>query len=274
MSNSTRVVVMSLAVAALAVGCSQPDVKSTSNKTTPSSEQFESEIALLEKEAGKTYFKKDIVISDKDGKNQVTIQFASEDQTVLNNYLDEVQYEVVPVYKGQSPQVPSQNTSPSNSANTNHPSLATNKFPVFTEERSRNLQAGVVGFFLSVKSKSQAGSKVLAREGYAYTSNHISGEDWSEKLHFIRNHNGPNNNIHYFLKCKDGGLFASWYTPPTLHNILNGPGGQLPNDFFLTYPGGVFPGVDVVYDIDGPKKHQLVVDHNGYTDYSYYFENY
>ena len=267
MKMSFRVQAAVACLFALAVGCSQPDVVNDSAKLGSENEIIKSEIALKEEELGITYFKKNVTIADQSGENKIVMQFASLNEAALVGYLATIKYEIIPVYKNQA-NVESQTPLPDKSQNENL-DIPKSEYPIITEEVSRQLKEGVTGFWLKVKPDLK---NARTNRTYRYSASHVS-EDWPERLHFTLNSMQDYSQIdgvHYFVKTKNGGVFASWKTPSQLYRISPYPG-TVPNNISYAYSSAPY-GDDYIYELDGPKKVELFVDFNYIGEYSFWFQ--
>lgn len=248
------------------IGCSTPDVSSPSVDKSPEREEpFQSEISLLEKEMGVSYFKKDVVIHDKSGKNSITMRFASLSNEVLNNYLTSVKYEIVPTDGKKSTTNNQQSNSPETS---DAPAPTTFKSDIITEIVSKNLQKGIAGYYVTVMPSNHPSARTT--DDGPYSTSHMS-EDWPERMHFTLN--APTNYINdradFYVRIKNGGLFSTWQSIPQLDRISPAPAGMVTNHVYLNYTTA---NIDWVYNVDGPKKVELFVNFTRIGGYSYWFQ--
>lgn len=247
--------------------CSQPEVPNDAAKGKDDADVNKSEIALREEELGVTYFKRNITITDKTGQNKVVMQFAALDESVLNDYLANVEYQIIPVFKNKNEE---ETIKPKSSITSENPNKLKSEYAVITEEVSRQLQKGVIGIWVNVRTNQKNNTRTNVT--YNYSASHVSS-DWPERLHFTIINKGDYrvfNGLHYFVKKKNGGLFASWKTPDTIDRISPNPG-TVNNNIFYEYAFAPY-GVDYVYEMDGPKKVELFVDYNYVGEYNFSFE--
>lgn len=78
--------------------CNRDDLQFSIKNESPVIEE-QSEIALIEKEMGISFFKKDITLIDESGKNEVIVRIASKEEEVLREYLALYSLSISPVMR-------------------------------------------------------------------------------------------------------------------------------------------------------------------------------
>jgi len=176
-----------------------------------------SAIALRAEELGVKFFTEDRTLTDATGLNQVVMRFASADERVLKEYLENTEYSISPITSrpdiGKGLNMAQPRKDPSRVS-----SLPEGGAFVMTEEVSKRLQPDAIGYATHVKSKAVSNKK--ARVAYLYSTEH-SSPTWPEYGYI----ECLNNSINVDLRYKD-----RWYSllglglldrgVPTLRGVL------------------------------------------------------
>jgi len=143
MKTFVRMAALCVAGASLLTACQKED------KAVNLEKEPQTVIELMEKEEGKTFFKKDLVLKDASGQNEVVLRVASQSEEVLNNYLTIHNLTISPVFKLSTETVTGQQPKPDQTTG-----VESKKKPdalIVTEAISRKLQAGAIGYSLNVE---------------------------------------------------------------------------------------------------------------------------
>ena len=236
------------------IGCNnnnQPDV-SPVNSVAQTQTEFTSEIDLMEKQEGVTFFKKDVWIKDETGKDQVLMRFASVNKDLLDTYLEENHYTLLPI-SGTISNQHSIDVKPTN----NSTNLSTIKQMVITEVVGIKSPSAIKEYVIHVERKSDnTKNKKNGRVSITYSSFtiHVS-MNWPTYCRVY-----ATQPIRHSMRVKDRWM-NSWSAPSALleHSSTN------------TY-------YEYKYKIDewwdGPWRARLEVDYNNSSNYDVYFDRY
>lgn len=166
-----------LALTLIAVSCNQDE------ELRPSEDRNQrmSEIALLEKEYGITFYKKDLILVDETGRNVVTMQIAAKHEAMVKAYLDTYGFSISPIYeeKHKTPRPDATEQVPIEKNQEEQTDLD----GIFTEVISKQLEEGVIGLrtTLTLKNRSLRGGRVAAPDDFPNSATHYNTSgNWPE----------------------------------------------------------------------------------------------
>lgn len=230
----------------------QPSIK---NETTVIEEQ--SEIALIEKEIGISFFKKDITLIDESGKNEVVMRIASKEEEVLREYLELYNLSISPVYAKDYEKVEPSQTLSTESENDYQEELAQpNIDGILSELISQKLDKDVIGVNIHVKLNILENGRVTGN-GFPYDVTYYSGT-WPEEFECT-----SYGSIGYKLMGK-----SRWYSGWSTRTFCS-----------MYYPNPCQSywresGQHQRLWIDGPYKVRVTFDYYSVSDFSFRFINY
>lgn len=140
---------------------------------TVQTNEFEniSEIALLEKELGITLSKRDFILTDETGDNQVTLRVAAKEKEELENYLNSVNLSMEPVFAHEYSYIRTgKNNTDSKVEEVDKSSSGFSG--IITEFVDEKFGDDVIGVRLNVEIKAQSNN---SRINYALYTEHTSG---------------------------------------------------------------------------------------------------
>lgn len=176
MKTFVRMAMLCVAGASLFTACRKDE------QATELGQEPKTVIEQMEKEAGKPFFKKDLVLKDSSGMNQIVLRVASEQQDVLENYLAVYDIKLIPVFKKNQQEDAPQSLKPiqssGNAAELNSGSS------VVTEVISKKLQEGATGYGLLVSVRNSAIAEMVKNgriQNYQMFVQHTS-DNWPTYL--------------------------------------------------------------------------------------------
>ncbi len=174
---------------AMILGCSRTDQLPAPSASHANQTDSEGVISQIEKESNITLFKKDITFRDVSGKNVVVIRFASDEKQELDNYLNNLDIKVTPVYsKATSPKIEVSKVLEGSGRKVEMKSQ--DKLGVISETMSVSLEKNAKGFRMDVLSKeiNESTSKnarkadFIPNYNYYYSATHVTPSTWPEIL--------------------------------------------------------------------------------------------
>lgn len=174
MKTKIKMAGWAILVALLIAGCHQDEEL----QPLESSDKNQSEIALLEKELGITFYKKDLKLIDETGRNVVTLQIAGKDKAMVDAYLEMYEFSVSPIFRNQYESSDAAKQSPVD----NGAAEKTNIDGIFTEVISKQLDKNVIGLrtTLTLKNRSLQG-RVAAPGDFPSSATHYNTSgNWPE----------------------------------------------------------------------------------------------
>jgi hypothetical protein len=144
----------------------------------PTDGENQSEIAVIEREAGITLFKKDLTLTDEAGRNKVVLRVAHKDEQILKSYLEVVSFAISPVFKKNVSRI---SAGPTGNVieNTDH-KATTNLDGIITEFISKSLEPSVAGFSLRVKFKDNPMNGRSSAYGGFPNETTVTSDTWPE----------------------------------------------------------------------------------------------
>lgn len=201
-----------------------------------------SAIAQREKEIGAKLATQDVTITDEVGLNKVVIRFAAREESTLRDYLANTRYSLTPVTsKAELGKGLKSAQSIGKQGGLAGPSLPDDELFIMTEEVSRALEPGAIGYVIRVKANSKPGKN--GRVAYMNFTEHVSPA-WCETGYIECNYRS----VKVYLDFKDR-WYTGWYLWATV-DPLNAGYFWAPN-------------------IDGPYKARFGVEYDYSGDYSY-----
>ncbi len=224
-------------VLVLLIGCQQDAVQ-------PNQELPKSEIELLEKEYGVTFFTKDIILVDAGGSNEMVLRVAALEEALVNEFLESREMSIVPVFekRGHVNQINDSHIDESTSDE-----LDLSKV-IIVDIVSQRLDKGVIGLGLHNKINTNYSLAPNARSKYLNPDVWHDSMNWPEEF-FLR----ANQQVYWKLQRKTR-WWSGWST-------ILGP---------YTWSGGT----NERFYVDGPWRLRLTISFNNAGDYYYEFVNY
>lgn len=206
-----------------------------------------SEIALLEEELQINLYKRDFILTDATGDNQVTLRVAAKEEDVLESYLSTVNFTMTPVFVNDYPidQTLKKKLDVPIEQNKNE-----NFSGIITEFVNEQLKNDVIGVRLNVEVKENSEN---ARMTYSYSTTHTSN-NWPTlaKIETF----GTAIEINYNFEAKNKAL-TSWYTGYLEVCKYNGNGG--PDLSQCSHGWNQTPNQENIFWVDGPYRTRAVV---------------
>lgn len=213
-----------------------------------------SDIESIEMEYGITFSKQDLQLFDESGKNYVTIRFAHQDKSVLDEYLALVTYKITPIYEINQ----SKDFTIDKPLNTDQTPLENdvNLNGIFTEFINLNLEKGVIGIKTDViPNDGQIASSRVQANGYLYQQTHTS-MNWPDLCNVW-----TNNTVRYKFTGQ-----TAWWSGWSTRTFCNY------DEPSICYTDWIQPAVtEYRTNVDGPYKVRLVIDFDCYCHYSWTF---
>ncbi|AEI47127.1 hypothetical protein [Runella slithyformis] len=175
---------------AVMISCNQPKETEVSPTTAKAGEEPKSVIDLMEKERGKKYFKKDLLLKSEDGKSEMLMRVASETQENLETYLSMHEFKFTsmlekpePINKNLVPDKVDKNLKITDES----PDLS-NAIHVIREILNVKLSDGSIGYSLNVRNLPINSSKnAKVNSGNYYYDEEISDPNRPDGIEFTVN---------------------------------------------------------------------------------------
>lgn len=242
------------------------------NSLTKSDQKYNNtEIAAIEKASGVKYYKTEKIVKDKSGKNSVTFLYGGPDKEMLDEYLANLELELNIQYvkpslskidhkKIKDPEVETGIEDDVSSKSAHY---------IRAEELNRSLEKDAIGYSLHVKYNGSLENARINGNGYDYVVGYVS-MDWPELLHVKPT---DYSNFSFFLKTKKNGI-SGWKTPSEAKQIYPDDSGvpiYWTNPYMYAFDYSMT--ITRIFDVDGPKKVECVVDYNSYPNFYIQFFN-
>ncbi|HMJ68081.1 MAG TPA: hypothetical protein VK508_04265 [Cyclobacteriaceae bacterium] len=176
---------------------------------------FESQIPDLEKQIGISFFVHDLIVTDRSGKNFVKMRFASLDQDLLADYMQNTKYSITALTESPRRVAPNprrpQDLLNSGEAPVDYDNSSDDySFKIVTEVLEQSLEPGMVGFMTHVENARELKIDDSGRTKSRVWIQHASG-NWPEWLH-IQNKQYWDEDyyVHYKLKKKNSTIDCCW----------------------------------------------------------------
>ena len=141
-------------------------------------------IDQMEKERGVKFFKKDVWFNDVPSGSEILMRFASSDESVLNYYLDNFEYDVKPTFANEN--VGDVKPHPEIVVADNTQGKSNNHITegMITEPLTLNLKNGAVGYHISVRGKKVTSSKgkIAYQDSFWQHVSHTKPNTWSLRV--------------------------------------------------------------------------------------------
>lgn len=221
----------------LLISCQQDAVQ-------PDQEPLKSEVDLLEKEYGVSFFKKDVTLVDAGGSNEMVLRVSALEEALVDEFLESRQMSIVPVFekRGDANQIKDANINESTSDE-----LDLSKV-IIVDIVSQRLDKGVIGLGLHNKINPNYYLASNARSKYLNPDVWHDSMNWPEEF-ILR----ANQQVYWKLQRKTR-WWSGWST-------VIGP---------YTWRGGT----NERFYVDGPWRFGLTISFNNAGDYYYEFVNY
>jgi len=230
-----------------------------SEELNPSQNQNEnvSEISLLERETGITFFKQDIKLTDEGGKNTVTMRVAGKSESMVKAYLETYKFSISAIYESGDYRKNSNKTKPIPFDDGVREEQSTDG--LFTEFISKQLVNGVIGFKTNaiLKNRSLTNGRTAVASDFPNAVTHYNNSgNWPEifKMYAYQT-------VGYKFMGKTN--WASGWSTRTFCNYFNN------TDCFSYWEHASEKWINV----DGPRDVRATVYFNNYTDYSFQWVN-
>lgn len=173
-------------------------------------------IEQMEKEAGKSFFKKDLVLRDASGQNEVLLRVASQSEEMLINYLAIHRLTITPIFKQSAGTVFTEQINPEQSKASEK--ITKPEATIVTEAISQKLEANAIGYSLGVEVDNSKLNDLSKKGRIMYLdlwAEHIS-EPWPTYLRLTVNPRGRfiRNEIRMKITVKDAwyNFWRDWFT--------------------------------------------------------------
>ncbi|QIP17144.1 hypothetical protein G8759_33160 [Spirosoma aureum] len=211
MKKTFKFLIFSLCLGTLVTSCDKQVDKDL--KPTSSEKDFQSEVEQLEKQTGVKYFKKDVILRDNDNNNEVVMRFASTDESVLSNYLQNTNLTLEPVF------AKSVQKTESVSSKLGSTSKYESQAAISVEAISIKLQKGAIGYILAAKTNSLRKGDKNTRPAWLSQHFEMISPVWPESFSInIKTADA----VQLGWDCKDR-WYTGWYNCDGGYRMLAGP---------------------------------------------------